>query len=94
MKRFNEMIKKAILSLVLVSIGLVWNGTCQPLAAQTDSTLVAVDDYVYVSAASVTIAVLSNDILPALGASIVSVGCGPSYGTAFINSCRSDCLFV
>lgn len=82
MKRLNEMIKKAILSLVLVSIGLVWNGTYQPLSAQTDSTLVAVDDYVYVSAASVTIAVLSNDILPALGAMIVSVGCGPTYGTA------------
>jgi len=85
MKRLNAIVNKAILALVLFGFTLLGGIIFQSANAQTDTTLVAVDDYVNVNAASVTIAVMSNDILPALGASLVSIGCGPSYGTAFMN---------
>ncbi|OWY23346.1 T9SS C-terminal target domain-containing protein [Sphingobacteriales bacterium UPWRP_1] len=81
MKTVSKFTKKALLALTL-TLGLLFaTGAHETTCAQTDSTLVAVDDYVFANSAFLVIDVLSNDYSDS-SFTIVSIDCGPSYGVA------------
>lgn len=84
MKTLRNFTQHARLLLAFTLGCLFAGGGYNTLQAQADSTLVAVDDYVFANAPLLAIDVLSNDYSDS-GFMIVSLGCGPSYGVAEIS---------
>ncbi|OWY20666.1 T9SS C-terminal target domain-containing protein [Sphingobacteriales bacterium UPWRP_1] len=84
MKTVSKFTQKALMVLALMLGLLFTTGTHETARAQSDSTLVAVDDYVFANSAFLTIDVLSNDYSDS-GLLIAGIGCGPSYGVAEVS---------